>query len=223
MKKTSCFTTDKETTIDLFNLQSYIKGLSRFVSKCQTPMTIAIQGSWGSGKSSMMGMIEEEIKADVKEDNAFFVHFNTWQYSQFSLGDNLPIVFLGGLIEKISEPDSNKYAKTIQKIAVETVKSLAKVTTSFIGGDYASDILGSLIDTTDKTLQQKNSEHKTVSKALEELKEGFSKLVTQKCKEENKDRIVFFIDDLDRLQPQKAVELMEILKIIIECEDCVLC
>lgn len=34
-------------------------------------------------------------------------------------------------------------------------------------------------------------------------------------------RIVFYIDDLDRLQPLRAVELLEVLKIFLDCEKCV--
>ncbi len=38
---------------DLFSVQPYVKGLSSFINTCETPMTISIQGDWGSGKTSM--------------------------------------------------------------------------------------------------------------------------------------------------------------------------
>ena len=34
-------------------------------------------------------------------------------------------------------------------------------------------------------------------------------------------RIIFFIDDLDRLSPEKAVELLEVLKNFLDCKNCV--
>ncbi len=34
-------------------------------------------------------------------------------------------------------------------------------------------------------------------------------------------RVVVFVDDLDRLQPQKAVEVLETMKIFLDCERCV--
>ena len=46
---------------DLFGVGKYITGLSSFIQECDTPMTIAVQGDWGSGKTSFMHLIEEEI------------------------------------------------------------------------------------------------------------------------------------------------------------------
>jgi len=37
---------------DLFGIGRYISGLCSFIAKCPTPMTIAIQGGWGSGKQA---------------------------------------------------------------------------------------------------------------------------------------------------------------------------
>ena len=44
---------------DLFSVKPYVTGLSSFINTCETPMTISIQGDWGSGKTSMMNMIKE--------------------------------------------------------------------------------------------------------------------------------------------------------------------
>ncbi|HHX74914.1 P-loop NTPase fold protein [Candidatus Darwinibacter acetoxidans] len=35
---------------------------SRFICSCSTPMTIAIQGGWGTGKTSMMQMIADRLQ-----------------------------------------------------------------------------------------------------------------------------------------------------------------
>lgn len=78
---------------------------------------------------------------------------------------------------------------------------------------------------------------------LKELKQEFQLLVNKKagiipykCKldkkkpEENAElldrtdgnkRVVFFIDDLDRLNPRRAVELLEVLKNFLDCKNCV--
>ena len=42
---------------DLFHIESYIDGLSVFIKECATPMTVSIQGDWGSGKTSMMNTL----------------------------------------------------------------------------------------------------------------------------------------------------------------------
>ena len=72
---------------DKFNIQKYINGLAAFIKDCEVPMTIAVQGDWGTGKTSIMEMVRKELTG-VK-----CVWFNTWQYSQFNMGDALAVSF----------------------------------------------------------------------------------------------------------------------------------
>ena len=78
---------------DRFNVGQYINGLSSFILTCDTPMTVSIQGDWGSGKTSMMNMVEANIR-----NLALPIWFNTWQFSQFSLGNSLAISMMEVLI-----------------------------------------------------------------------------------------------------------------------------
>lgn len=88
---------------DVLGVGKYIEGLSGFIQMCDTPMTIAIQGDWGSGKTSFMNMIQREICDDVIK-----IWFNTWQFSQFSLGDKLPSILLASLAERLGADDTAK-------------------------------------------------------------------------------------------------------------------
>ncbi|MBP3857245.1 MAG: hypothetical protein IK990_16705 [Ruminiclostridium sp.] len=58
---------------DLFKIDKYVRALCTFIEKCDTPMTISIQGDWGSGKTSMMNMMRETMKKTVCP-----IWFNTW-------------------------------------------------------------------------------------------------------------------------------------------------
>ena len=58
---------DIPATEDLFNISNYIDGLSSFIMKCETPMTLAIQGDWGTGKSSIMEMVAAKIESENKK------------------------------------------------------------------------------------------------------------------------------------------------------------
>ena len=57
---------------DSFGIKTYIDGLCEFIVSCDTPMTISIQGDWGSGKTSMMNMIKK-----VVDDRVHAIWFNT--------------------------------------------------------------------------------------------------------------------------------------------------
>lgn len=207
--------TDKPTSTlneDAFGIQQYIAGLNEFIIECYTPMTIAIQGDWGSGKTSMMNMIREQLG-----DRVITTWFNTWQYSQFNMGDALAVSFLSRLIadleiEKEKKSDNaKKMLKTIARVA-KNVGVIAADT--FIGGRVADTIENGV----DAMSTQGDVD---MPQAINELKAQFQAAVDNKIQQSGKDRLVIFIDDLDRLHPGKAVELLEVLKLFLDCDKCV--
>lgn len=54
------------------------------------------------------------------------------------------------------------------------------------------------------------------SGTLTDLRNSFADLVQDYCDKTGKDRVVFLIDDLDRLQPSRALELLEVMKIVLD-------
>lgn len=196
---------------DLFEISQYVSGLTKFVRTCVTPMTISIQGDWGSGKTSMMSMVKEQLG-----DSVIPVWFNTWQYSQFNMSDDLAISFLGRLIKTLQVEQSTSSAalnKTFA-LAYKAIKKAGRIAVDhFAGGEVLSQL--------DELAQSFSKGEDDVAEAINNLKDEFQKSVDAKLKESGKDRLVVFVDDLDRLNPGKAVELLEVLKVFLDCERCV--
>lgn len=61
----------------------------------------------------------------------------------------------------------------------------------------------------------------TESQSIRKFKDTFESFVDYSCYQNKYDRIVFFIDDLDRIDPCRAVELMEIIKNYLDCKKCI--
>ena len=129
--------TDSPVTTDLFEIARYKKGLINFISRCNTPMTIAIQGDWGSGKTSMMEMIKEGLSEDIQT-----VWFNTWQYSQFNMGDELPIFFLGAICQKLQIKDKDKKNLLMKTVGIvgAGVKTMTLATLDALVGGRTADL-----------------------------------------------------------------------------------
>lgn len=207
--------TDKPTSTlneDAFGVQQYIAGLNEFIMECYTPMTIAIQGDWGSGKTSMMNMIREQLG-----DRVITTWFNTWQYSQFNMGDALAVSFLSRLIADL-ETEKDQKTGNIKK-ALKTISRFAKTAgviaaDTFVGGKAADTLESGFA-----ALSEQNEVD--MPQAINELKDQFQAAVNNKIQQAGKDRLVIFIDDLDRLHPGKAVELLEVLKLFLDCDNCV--
>jgi photosystem II stability/assembly factor-like uncharacterized protein len=68
----------KEGEFDALNLRDIAEGLSRFFRNVNTlpPMTVAIIGGWGFGKSSLMRLLE----ADLRKNYVRPVWFNAWHH-----------------------------------------------------------------------------------------------------------------------------------------------
>lgn len=189
---------------DTFGISSYVDGLCSFIVNCDTPMTISIQGDWGSGKTSMMNMIKEKISNSVCP-----IWFNTWQFSQFKMQDELSASLLYSLLAELDCSKDN------MKKIVSILSGAARIATGFLtekafGGYVAGEI-------TDKM----TSNDYDYAQEIKNLKGKFQEAINAKLTTENKDRVVIFVDDLDRLQPEKAVELLEVLKVFLDCENCV--
>lgn len=73
-------TNDVDTTDDALGFNPYVQVLKQFLLHDRTdpPITISIEGDWGAGKSSFMGMLREAIE---EEDNDYYtVEFNPWRH-----------------------------------------------------------------------------------------------------------------------------------------------
>ena len=198
---------------DLFEINKYIDGLSEFILECDTPMTIAIQGDWGSGKTSFMNMIRCQIESKVVTS-----WFNTWQYSQFNMGDTLSLSLIKRLIDTLpsqNETTKRAVAKTLNLVGKYMKEGALMAVDMTISGRLA-DNLGKAIDgVTNK------EEEIDLSAALGQLKQQFQECINNAVTNNNEDRVVIFVDDLDRLTPAKAVEMLEVLKLFLDCENCV--
>ena len=86
--------TDQATDNDSLNASSFCSGIATFIETCDTPMTIAIQGGWGSGKSTALQLIQNELRnynISNPDNQIAYSTFNTWQYSTLKADDSLPV------------------------------------------------------------------------------------------------------------------------------------
>lgn len=194
---------------DKFNISAYTDSLAEFVTTCNTPMTIAVQGDWGCGKTSMMNMVKSWIENEDK-DNARFktIWFNTWYYSQFNMAELLPATFTEQLISKMLPEENSKGIKETINTFTSFLRKGGKflgtaVTEKFVGTSAAEDVRNAL------SAQQAIPD-------MAELRDEFNNAVQQL-----NTRQIIFIDDLDRIEPARAVEILELIKILFDCPNCV--
>ncbi|MDO4268216.1 MAG: P-loop NTPase fold protein [Eubacteriales bacterium] len=192
---------------DHFEVKHYIEALSNFIKNCDTPMTIAIQGDWGSGKTSIMNMVKNELK-DLNT-----IWFNTWQFSKFDMDDKLSFSLLMALAEQLDKcAGRNEMKSSLKDIVATAVWRIAA---------YSADAAGASLLAEDamKQAEKNTQEDCSLFSAVVSLKFHFQEMINKIA--ENKNRVVIFIDDLDRLEPSRALDVLEVLKLFLDCENCV--
>lgn len=197
---------------DLFGIQKYQEALIKFIKLTDTPITIALQGEWGSGKTSLMNQLCYEL---CNKDGApyFPVWINTWQFSLMKTPSQAIMSILEGCINQIGvlNPEQNKWEDSKKKIG-GIFKKMASV-----GAKMAVSTVGVDGDVIDGLFSSNESESDIL-----QLKGEIAKLINEALKANtSKVGFTFYIDDLDRIDPPIAVEILELLKNIFDLDKCV--
>ena len=204
----------KHTQEDLFGISVYQDALIEYIRLTDTPITIALQGEWGSGKTSLMNLLRYNL-CEIDDAPYFSVWINTWQYSLMKTPSQAIISILEGIINQIGALNKNaqKWEESKRKIG-GLFKKMALVGTKAAAGVVGidSDVVGELFE----------GDGGSASSDIVALKEEIAKLINDIIERDGKKQgFTFYIDDLDRIDPPVAVEILELLKNIFDLEKCV--
>ena len=96
--KTALQENSEDRKLDRLELLPYAEALAKFIETSDTPMTVGLQGDWGTGKTSMLNMLrgtEENAKSGLLNSNqCLVINFETWSYAQFNDRKSLPMACL---------------------------------------------------------------------------------------------------------------------------------
>lgn len=195
----------------------YAQTLAEFIRDCDTPITIGVQGEWGSGKTSILNMIREDIEEqEIKKEKGdqYFkcIWVNTWEHSLLKTPELCLLSIIEEIIDEIALVD-NSYNTT------EKAKSALSLLAKGAIRVGASIALGS----EGRNLATEMMESRSSSNTVKQLRSSLEEIVTTVVnRNQNKaKKFVIFIDDLDRIEPSTAVMVLELLKNIFTINHCV--
>ena len=105
--------TSKVQELDTLKTFDYAKALAEHVKGCGTPLTVGVQGEWGSGKTSLINSIYSDFdqNSEIKQ-----IWINSWEYSLLSSPEEALLKIINKIIDELLEADKNKSRKDkIQK------------------------------------------------------------------------------------------------------------
>ena len=241
---------------DRFGFCRYRDALIRVVRSSDTPLTVGIFGPWGSGKTSLMKLVQEDLPRQAGQGHwrALPVWFNAWQYDRDeALWRALILTVLDGLrldappdqteaLDRVEESlyrsveweDLGKWTIDWARALEGTARGATQLALALIPGavplagiiEQLWSLLRGESATDDQIRQATQAVRREAQKyrreqlrSLEQFQRDFARLVRERALDHNK-RLVVFIDDLDRCLPEKAIEVLETLKLFLSAEGC---
>ena len=114
-------------------------------------MTVGIQGEWGSGKTSLMNRLWNELEGDEKNTKIECLWVNTWEHSLLKTPEEALISIVNDITNQISllNPKNTNFDKlknTGKKIISGAVKMAAGFTTGVAGKEVVEEFLDNKAD-----------------------------------------------------------------------------
>jgi hypothetical protein len=239
---------------DAFRLRDVVDEVDELCRAVPVPATLAIYGSWGSGKSSLANLLKARF-ASRKE--IAFARFDAFKYAEVPLRRHFlsRVAAAFGVKDKEFSKGLYESSKSVKLripsegwpmllvfvfAAVLVTTLLAAVASFFVAlvakGGFWSDFTSALeasvpgiaiatpIVATAVALVGKQLSAETTTEAPsseEQFEDLFRKLVKKIQKKTGSDRVVIFIDELDRCSAPQVVSALETLRTFLKVRPCV--
>jgi predicted KAP-like P-loop ATPase len=233
---------DNETSEDLLGFKVHADLLIDVINdESVLPVTIGVFGDWGSGKSSILKIINDQLSGEDEndlKDGTLVLYFNGWIFEGY---DDAKAALLESIIEKFDKHKTlghkvkDKTAKLLKSVNWMRILGLGfknvvlPATAAYVTG--GATIIPSLLTSfssitpaqlTDKLTGDGAEEYlKGLIKDVEEdstnvreFRDDFKEMID---KSEIK-KLVVIIDDLDRCTPERIIENLEAIKLFLNVD-----
>jgi hypothetical protein len=198
---------------DALKIGSHINALTSFVRDTSTPMTVGIQGDWGSGKTSLCNQIYAQLENcsnDGGDEKYKQIWVNAWEHSLLCSPEESLIKIINQIIEELIDADQTKTkAESIKKNVKNVLHGAMRIGGAVALGAAGKDLAEGMIDDSSSSIAKLR---KDLSDLAKEIQQAETNPYT---------KIVIYVDDLDRIVPENAVQVLELLKNIFDIDGCV--
>ncbi|WP_240778083.1 KAP family P-loop NTPase fold protein [Nonomuraea basaltis] len=191
---------------DLLQFRRYVDPLVSVITnpRTETPFTIGIFGAWGSGKSTLLKMVDERL-LDRHGDEFVRVHFNPWVHRR---EPQMLLPLLNALHTELDEDPAHRFADTVKRLSAIMLNLAADEMLKRMNlGSVSVEKIGKLAQQYAEMRGQVDSQTGRLRKLLQEEADRLA---------EKGRKIIFFVDDLDRCEPDQIIDVLESIKLFLD-------
>ncbi|MFN8359670.1 MAG: P-loop NTPase fold protein [Candidatus Kapaibacterium sp.] len=195
--------------------KKYADALTSIVSTYADGFVLAVNNSWGTGKTTFVKMWQNHLD----NNNFKTIYFNAWE-NDFNKNPLAAIVSEFSSLSKNSK--NTDYSKLIEAGAAITKSAVVggakTLAARIIGSEATGEIVSKMTESVlDGVFKDALKNYKEAKQGIVNFRKHLESYVSKFGNDGKKDigdgkPLIFIIDELDRCRPDYAVEVLEILK-----------
>ena len=215
--------------LDIFRLKSLGDGLTNVLTKVEHPVVLALNGTWGSGKSTFLRMWASEANAESGSLSVVYYDAFEEDYTDDPFA-SIASKIIGFAESRLTKPESalkdikaNTKSVLKQILPIGTRVFTEVVIRAATAGLVSSDVVNSAIEKVSEGVAEANSkviddlinkpnEQRTIIDTFKNSLQALPELLAAGKNAGNVRPLVIVVDDLDRCRPQYALHLLERVK-----------
>lgn len=233
----------RDSDISRFHFDEFAVTLARLIAdpETRTPLTIGISGKWGAGKTTLLQRVRKLLEETGKKVKPSFanenekvgsfrkcrtVWFDAWKYNN---EDELLVALARSILYEMQNGDmKDKFKAFLGQGEIEPTYDFISMFIEAFQFKFGG--LGAEMQVkVDPEKHREESPFKTHTAFFDYFDKAFENLLAlwvhgkgdSKKIQEKDGALVVFIDDLDRCMPEKAVQVLEAVKLFLDKSGCV--
>lgn len=199
---------DSETNLDFLNYSEVSEMIAELISDQRLlPLSLGVFGSWGTGKSTILKLVELELSKNPQE--YLIVNFDAWLYQDF---DDARAALMGAIsfaiIENAPINLKQKASELLARVDKIRILGLLLEGGALASGSPAFGVISKGLDSVGALL--KNEEGEGPTKQIDSFRVEFGDLLMKLKK-----TLVVFIDNIDRCLPPNAIHTLEATRLFL--------